>query len=1760
MKRNPSRLSLYVAALFSALALPHATPLVAGVDQLWITEVVPSTGQVEVTHVGSEAFTTEASLPFCHRFNYRTVIPAGTQFDAGETIVFELTGLNASDSDLFLYRNSNFGSAASIVSGLRYGAETALGRTGVAAAAGIWPSPAASTPAPEAGQALLLVGEDPFSPENWAVGEPDLGNFQTAAAAMPSVEVRVTIENLAPENGTFLTPLWVGVHDGQFDSYDGGEPSSPGIERIAEDGNPAVLSEEFVAAGGSLEAVLNEIGPIGPGAAASARLMLDPAFPGHQYFSYVSMVIPSNDAYVANGNPLAHRLFDDAGNFQAIEFVILGSDVNDAGTEVNDELPENTAFFGQAAPNTGTPENGVNADHPGFKPASEGGILADPMFANADFTASGYEIARIRVERVVSRPVNVEVTIENLAPENGTFLTPLWVGFHNGGFDSYDGGEPSTPGVERIAEDGNPAVLAEEFFASGAGTIEGTLNAIGPIVPTASTSQIFTLDANALENRFFSYASMIIPSNDAYVANGNPTAHPIFDSQGNFIGAEFEILGTAVNDAGTEVNDELPENTAFFGQAAPNTGVTENGVNADHPGFKPASEGGILADPMFANADFNAEGYRVARVRVALAPQPVDIEVSIENLSPDNGTFLTPLWFGFHNGGFDSYDGGEPSSPGVERIAEDGNAAVLGQEFLDSGAGTIEGVLNAIGPIAPGATTARRLTLNAVDPTNRYFSYASMVIPSNDAYVANGNPLAHQLFDEAGNLNELDFIILGRDINDAGTEVNDELPENTAFFGQAAPNTGVTENGVNTDHPGFKPASEGGILADPMFANADFTVSGYQLARVRVKRVTPRPVEIKVTIENLAPEAGTFLTPLWAGFHDGGFDSYDSGSPSSPGLERIAEDGNPEVLASEFFATNAGQVEGTLNGIGPIGPGASTSKNFVLDANASSSRYFSYVSMVIPSNDAYVANGDPLAHPIFDELGNFVGADFEILGTAINDAGTEVNDELPENTAFFGQMAPNTGTPENGVNADHPGFKPADEGGILADERFANADFTASGYRVARIRVERVAPAPIEVEVTIENLAPENGTFLTPLWVGFHNGGFDSYDGGQPSSPGVERIAEDGNTAVLAEEFFASVSGTVEGTLTGIGPIAPGASTSARFELDANSSLSRYFSYASMVIPSNDAYVANGNPLAHPLFDENGNFVGAEILIAGSAVNDAGTEVNDELPENTAFFGQAAPNTGTPENGVNTDHPGFKPASEGGILADPMFANADFTADGYNIARITVTRVVPNPTPVTIVFQNGAPAGGTYLTPVWFGVHDGTFDVFDTGSPASAELESLAEDGNTGPIAQAFLDSGTGSVQTTVFSEGDIPPFAPGESGTVTLTLDANNPQDRYLSFLSMVIPSNDAFVGNGDPLAYPIFDAQGNLLQDRIVIGDLRVYDAGTEVNDEIPENTAFLAQSAPNTGETEGGVVTVHPGFNAAGTGGVVDNEQFANASINAPGDQPLQILVGAGIIIESISFAEGMVTLTWSGGAGPYMVEARDAVDGAEWETVATTAEQSAEFASGGDQRYFRVTEMAGFPAETARFRVTFDATWSRATHPTSFPPAPHFSPLIGATHNADLTLWEPGGIASPGIELMAETGGRSTLTSEIQTHQVLGTADTLLSGGGVGRSPGVVSLEFEINQSHPLVSLVTMIAPSPDWFLGVHGLELMAGGVWVDEISVDLWAYDSGTDSGPNYTSSNADTTPHEPIFRITETPLAAEDNLPPLGTFTFTRLE
>jgi len=193
------------------------------------------------------------------------------------------------------------------------------------------------------------------------------------------------------------------------------------------------------------------------------------------------------------------------------------------------------------------------------------------------------------------------------------------------------------------------------------------------------------------------------------------------------------------------------------------------------------------------------------------------------------------------------------------------------------------------------------------------------------------------------------------------------------------------------------------------------------------------------------------------------------------------------------------------------------------------------------------------------------------------------------------------------------------------------------------------------------------------------------------------------------------------------------------------------------------------------------------------------------------------------------------------------------------------------------------------------------------------------------------------------------------------------------------------------------------------------------------------------------------------------------------------------------------------------------------------------------------------------EPASYEVAFTAAWSAETHPIDFPSNPHFSGLIGMTHSEDTILFRPGKLASTGIKDMAERGSKSALISEMEQMIVTGSAHHIISGGGINPSPSQVTLKFNVELPHSLVSIVTMIAPSPDWFVAAEGVNLYKDGKWVSDSTVFVKSYDSGTDNGSTFTSANEATNPFVPIFEINSPPLATNGTVVPLGSMKFTRI-
>jgi Spondin_N len=190
--------------------------------------------------------------------------------------------------------------------------------------------------------------------------------------------------------------------------------------------------------------------------------------------------------------------------------------------------------------------------------------------------------------------------------------------------------------------------------------------------------------------------------------------------------------------------------------------------------------------------------------------------------------------------------------------------------------------------------------------------------------------------------------------------------------------------------------------------------------------------------------------------------------------------------------------------------------------------------------------------------------------------------------------------------------------------------------------------------------------------------------------------------------------------------------------------------------------------------------------------------------------------------------------------------------------------------------------------------------------------------------------------------------------------------------------------------------------------------------------------------------------------------------------------------------------------------------------------------------------------------ATYTVTFTAAWTKQTHPNpAFPNHPFFSPMIGAVHSPGVEYWKVGGLSSPGIKLLAEEGGTELLANEVKADMDRGRALDVLGVPYTTDSPGTTTIRFHVEKRHPLVTLVTMLAPTPDWFTGVAGLDLLdAQGHWVDQKVVMLYPFDAGTEQNGAYALHQPPEPKPLPIYSLSGT---AWFTSKPIGSFTFRRL-
>lgn len=192
---------------------------------------------------------------------------------------------------------------------------------------------------------------------------------------------------------------------------------------------------------------------------------------------------------------------------------------------------------------------------------------------------------------------------------------------------------------------------------------------------------------------------------------------------------------------------------------------------------------------------------------------------------------------------------------------------------------------------------------------------------------------------------------------------------------------------------------------------------------------------------------------------------------------------------------------------------------------------------------------------------------------------------------------------------------------------------------------------------------------------------------------------------------------------------------------------------------------------------------------------------------------------------------------------------------------------------------------------------------------------------------------------------------------------------------------------------------------------------------------------------------------------------------------------------------------------------------------------------------------------FGQSTATYNFTFTSIWNVTDH-NSIPNNAHWSDLVGATHKTEDVFFKLGETASLGIKNVAELGNNVAFNNEVNNAINSNEANQFLQQNFspfAAISSATLS-DIQVTEEFHLITLISMVAPSPDWFIAINSLELRntANTAWKDSFTLPVFVYDAGTDDGSDYTSPNSANSPVA-IFKINGVPINGNE----IGTLTVT---
>lgn len=622
-----------------------------------------------------------------------------------------------------------------------------------------------------------------------------------------------------------------------------------------------------------------------------------------------------------------------------------------AGCGDDDSTPTPVADAGVGNGDSGAADSGVVDSDSGIE--SDGGVVEESRFV-------------LRIENVsgagplpgpIAPGVAVAATGEDILFEEG----------------APDRGE----GLEGLAEDGAAGPLAESVDGALVFNTPVGASEAGPAFPGGAYEVEFS--ANPGENLHF--ATMVVQTNDVFLSpDGAGIA--LFDGDGNPLAEQDVTDQVTLWDVGTEAN-EAPG-------AGPNQAPRQSGPDTG------AAEGVVRS----FTGSTHALPLAQALMQIEVSESAGTYTITLENTAPDSGALLSPfapVFWATHDDSVQVFGEGEAASDALETLAEDGSpAALVAAHDGSAGFGSVGSAGSA--PVMGGESVTFDVTPTPAAPR---LSFAAMLVQTNDAFFAPSSAGVALLADDGTPRPAAEVQAqLRRELAlwDAGTEADqvpgvgpDQAPR------QSGPNTGADDPNATVRRHGD---------ATNLLANIE------DVASVTIEaNGTANGFDVTVTTSGTA-EGYPILTPVNWAVHSAATSIFDVGAPASASLRAVAEDGNPTLLLAalgmdeEVASTGVQARPVGAEDNGPLMPGNSYTFSVVADSDH---RFLSIATMVVPSNDLFLAFGQE-GIALLDEDGNVrsdadiaadVAATFEAwdAGTEQNQSGAGGADQAPRQSA-----------------------------------------------------------------------------------------------------------------------------------------------------------------------------------------------------------------------------------------------------------------------------------------------------------------------------------------------------------------------------------------------------------------------------------------------------------------------------------------------------------------------------------------------------------------------------------------------------------------------------------------------------------------------------------------------------------------------------------------------------------------------------------------